>query len=96
MLLTVVFVSAIDSPTNGLISVRTLAFEPTLEQFPTLAFAPVEQIVKEKEFKAHVVKLLLEKFPHKINDIHSIFVSLNDKVIRRWRSSRGHFKEVTG
>jgi len=95
MLLTAVFFSVADAPIGSLISVRTLEFEPTLEQFPTMAFATVEQIAKEKEFKAHVVKLLLEKFPHKINDIHSIFISLNDKVIRRWRSSRGHFKEVT-
>lgn len=94
MLLTAVFISAVNSPSNGTISVRTLEFSPTLEMFPTMAFTSVEDIVRDKVFKTYVVKLLLEKFPHKINDIHSIFVSLNDKVIRRWRSSRGHFKEI--
>ena len=90
MLLTAVFASN----TTGTITVRSHELELTLNDFPTMAFCKPEEIVREKAFKSHVVKLMLQKFPHQLHDIHTVIVSLNDKVIRRWRSNRGHFKEV--
>jgi hypothetical protein len=86
-------VAVIKSVVAG-ISVRSIEFDVTLKDLPTMAFHPTEELIKTKEFKQYVIKLLLEKFPHDVNDIHTAFVVSNDKVIRRWRSNRGHFKEV--
>jgi hypothetical protein len=90
MLLVAVFNSAVTG-----IAVRSIEFELTLKDLPTMAFHPTEELVKTKEFKTYVVKLLLGKFPHEVDEIHTAFIVWNDKVIRRWRASRGHFREIS-
>lgn len=87
-------VAVLNSVTLG-IAVRSIEFEITLNDLPSMAFHPTVELVKTTEFKNYVVKLLLTKYPHDVNEIHTAFVVFQDKVIRRWRANRGHFKEVS-
>ena len=77
------------------ITVRTTPFTPSFAHLPNMAFMHTKELVKEKGFKAHVVSFLLQKFAEKMEHVHSIVVVHNDEVMCRWRSSRGHFKELT-